>query len=120
MVYVDPLKLEAHQLSVMDVVNYGEPSQPDPACRRREDRSLRLQRLCQQPDQQDADLDQVPLKTVTGSPRLGENVSRPPGSPSQGTSLFAESSVLIADVGKAEDSSQIQYNKVRINGQPSV
>jgi len=28
--------------------------------------------------------------------------------------------VLIGDVGKAVDGSQIQYNKVRINGQPSV
>ena len=31
-----------------------------------------------------------------------------------------EASVLVADVGKAKDASQIQYNKVRINGQPSV
>jgi HAE1 family hydrophobic/amphiphilic exporter-1 len=31
-----------------------------------------------------------------------------------------EASVLVADVGQAKDASQIQYNKVRINGQPSV
>jgi multidrug efflux pump subunit AcrB len=55
MVYVDPLKLEAHQLSVMDVVR-RQRSQPDSAGGRREDRALRLQRLCQQPDQQDDDL----------------------------------------------------------------
>ena len=42
------------------------------------------------------DIDMVPLKTV------------------------GEASVLVADVGKAEDASQIQYNKVRIDGQPSV
>ena len=29
-------------------------------------------------------------------------------------------SVLVADVGKAEDASQIQYNVVRVDGQPSV
>ena len=28
--------------------------------------------------------------------------------------------MLVGDVGKAQDASQIQYNKVRINGQPSV
>ena len=43
-----------------------------------------------------SDIDLVPLKTV------------------------GEASVLVADVGKAQDASQIQYNKVRINGQPSV
>ena len=42
------------------------------------------------------DIDMVPLKTV------------------------GEASVLVADVGKAQDASQIQYNKVRINGQASV
>ena len=31
-----------------------------------------------------------------------------------------EASVLVGDVGKAQDASQIQVNKVRINGQPSV
>jgi len=31
-----------------------------------------------------------------------------------------DASVLVADVGKAEDSSQIQVNKVRVNGQASV
>ena len=51
MVYVDPLKLEAHQLSVMDVVRTRQPGEPDPAGGRREDRALRLQHLCQQPDQ---------------------------------------------------------------------
>jgi len=42
------------------------------------------------------DIDLVPLKTV------------------------GEASVLVGDVGKAKDASQIQYNKVRINGQSSV
>ena len=40
------------------------------------------------------DINQVPLKTV------------------------GDASVLVADVGKAEDASQIQYNMVRVDGQP--
>ncbi len=28
--------------------------------------------------------------------------------------------MLVADVGKAQDASQIQYNIVRVDGQPSV
>src|ERR1700689_5179545 len=31
-----------------------------------------------------------------------------------------DASVLVADVGKAQDASQIQLCKVRVNGQPSV
>ncbi len=31
-----------------------------------------------------------------------------------------EASVLVGDIGEAKDASQIQYNKVRVNGQPSV
>ena len=120
MIYVDPLKLEAHQLSVMDVVNsVNQANLILPAGDVKigpYDYNVYVNNQINKMH----DLDLVPLKTVTGSPRLGENVTRPPGSPSQGTSLYAESSVLIADVGKAEDSSQIQYNKVRINGQPSV
>jgi len=42
------------------------------------------------------DINQLPLKTV------------------------GNASVLVADVGKAEDGSQIQYNVVRVDGQPSV
>jgi multidrug efflux pump subunit AcrB len=42
------------------------------------------------------DINQLPLKTV------------------------GNASVLVSDVGKAEDASQIQYNIVRVDGQPSV
>ncbi len=96
MVYVDPLKLEAHQLSVMDVVRtINEANLILPAgdvkigpydyniYANNQINSMR-------------DIDLVPLKTV------------------------GEASVLVADVGKAQDASQIQYNKVRIDGQPSV
>jgi multidrug efflux pump subunit AcrB len=120
MVYVDPLKLEAHQLGVMDVVNsVNQANLILPAGDVKIgpfDYNVYINNQINKMH----DFDQVPLKTVTGSPMLGENVSRSPNSPSQSTSLSAESSVLIADVGRAEDASQIQYNKVRINGQPSV
>ena len=49
MVYVDPLKLEAHQLSRHGRGAHRQRQQPDPACRRREDRADRLQPLHQQP-----------------------------------------------------------------------
>jgi len=96
MVYVDPLKLEAHGLSPMDVVrtiNQANLILPAGDVKigpydynvyvNNQINSMR-------------DLDLVPLKTVGAA------------------------SVLVADVGKAQDASQIQYNKVRINSQPSV
>ncbi|MGA2603770.1 MAG: efflux RND transporter permease subunit [Verrucomicrobiia bacterium] len=96
MVYVDPLKLEAHQLSVMDVVrNVNEANLILPAGDVKigpydynvyADSQINAMR----------DLNLVPLKTV------------------------GEASVLVADVGKAVDASQIQYNIVRVNGQHSV
>ncbi len=120
MVYVDPLKLEAHQLSVMDVVHaVNQANLILPAGDVKigpYDYNVYVNNQINKM----SDLNQVPLKSVTGSPMLGESVSRSPNAPSKGTSLSAESSVLIADVGKAMDASQIQYNKVRINGQPSV
>src|SRR5271166_2308132 len=96
MVYVDPLKLESHQLSVMDVV------------RTVNDANLILPAGDVKIGPYDyniyannqinamSDIDLVPLKTV------------------------GEASVLVSDVGQARDASQIQYNKVRINGQSSV
>ena len=96
MVYVDPLKLEAHQLSVMDVVRtVNEANLILPAG------DVKIGPLdysvyanSQINSMQDVNL--VPLKTV------------------------GEASVLVGDIGEAKDASQIQYNKVRINGQPSV
>jgi multidrug efflux pump subunit AcrB len=120
MVYVDPLKLEAHQLSVMDVVNsVNQANVILPAGDVKIGPYDYNVYVNNQIDKMH-DLDQVPLKTVSGSPRLGENMGSLPNSPSKATDVSAESSVLIADVGKASDASQIQYNKVRINGQPSV
>jgi multidrug efflux pump subunit AcrB len=96
MVYVDPLKLEAHQLSVMDVVRtINEANLILPAGDVKigpYDYNVYVNNQINKMQ----DLNQVPLKTV------------------------GEASVLVADVGKAQDASQIQYNKVRINGQASV
>jgi hydrophobic/amphiphilic exporter-1 (mainly G- bacteria), HAE1 family len=96
MVYVDPLKLEAHQLSVMDVVrSVNEANLILPAG---DVKIGPFDYNIYANNQINAmkDIDAVPLKTV------------------------GEASVMVADVGKAQDSSQIQYNKVRINSQPSV
>jgi len=96
MVYVDPLKLEAHQLSVMDVVrSVNEANLILPAG---DVKIGPFDYNIYANSQINAmkDIDLVPLKTV------------------------GQASVLVGDVGRAQDSSQIQYNKVRINGQPSV
>jgi hydrophobic/amphiphilic exporter-1 (mainly G- bacteria), HAE1 family len=96
MVYVDPLKLEAHQLSVMDVVRTVDDANLIlPAG----DVKIGPYDYNVYADSQInamQDLNLLPLKTV------------------------GNASVLVADVGKAQDASQIQVNKVRINGQPSV
>ena len=96
MVYVDPLKLEAHELSVMDVVrSVNEANLILPAGDVKigpYDYNIYANNQINEMH----DIDQVPLKTV------------------------GQASVLVADVGKAQDASQIQYNKVRINSQPSV
>ena len=96
MVYVDPLKLEAHQLSVMDVVRAtNESNLILPAG----DVKIgpfdyNLSTNSQLPTI--AQINDLPLKTVGNSP------------------------VTIADVGKAVDGSQIQKTVVRIDGQRSV
>jgi HAE1 family hydrophobic/amphiphilic exporter-1 len=96
MVYVDPEKLEANQLSVMDVVRSVNNSNLIlPAG----DVSIGpFDYNLYTNSQLDTikDIDDVPLKTV------------------------GESSVLVKDVGYAKDGAQIQYNIVRVDGQPSV
>jgi HAE1 family hydrophobic/amphiphilic exporter-1 len=96
MIYVDPLKLEAHQLSVMDVVRtVNEANLILPAGDVKigpYDYNLYVN--SQINDMKD--INQVPLKTI------------------------GNASVLIGDVGHAEDGSEIQYNVVRVDGQPSV
>ena len=95
-VYVDPTKLEAYQLSLMDVVTAVNNSNLIlPAGDVRiGNRDYNIYANSQVPTPNDAN--QIPLKSVG----LG--------------------SVLVADVGKAEDSGAIQTNIVRIDGQRSV
>ena len=96
MVYVDPLKLEAHQLSVMDVVRtVNDANLILPAGDVKiGPYDYNLYANSQINDM--ADINQLPLKTV------------------------GNASVLVADVGQAQDAAQIQYNVVRVDGQPSV
>jgi hydrophobic/amphiphilic exporter-1 (mainly G- bacteria), HAE1 family len=95
-VYVDPTKLEAYQLSLMDVVSAVNNSNLIlPAGDVRiGNRDYNIYANTQVPSPNDAN--QIPLKSVG----LG--------------------SVLVADIGKAEDAGAIQTNIVRIDGQRSV
>src|ERR1700678_2818009 len=96
MIYVDPYKLLSRQLSVMDVVSAVNDSNlilpaGDVKIGPR-DYYVYSNSLVKNV----ADLDSLPLKTV-------------------GTSW-----VSVGDVGEAKDSSQLQYNIVRIDGQKSA
>jgi hydrophobic/amphiphilic exporter-1 (mainly G- bacteria), HAE1 family len=96
MVYVDPIKLDAHELSPMDVVRtVNESNLILPAG----DVKIgpfdyNLYSNSQIPTPQA--INSMPLKTV------------------------GQSSVLVGDVGKAVDAQAIQTNIVRVDGQPSV
>lgn len=96
MVYVDPVKLQAHQLSPMDVVRALDMSNlilPAGDVRLGPiDYNLYTNALVADPKA----LNGVPLKTE------------------------GERSVFVSDVGEAVDGSALQYNIVRVNGQKSV
>ncbi|HEY2461036.1 MAG TPA: efflux RND transporter permease subunit, partial [Candidatus Acidoferrum sp.] len=96
MVYVDPLKLQAHELSPMDVVRAMDESNLIlPAGDvRLGPMDYNIYTNAQVPNAEA--LNQVPLKTE------------------------GQKSVFISDVGKAVDGSYQQYNIVRVNGQKSV
>src|ERR1700756_5618497 len=96
MIYVDPLKLQAHELSPMDVVRATDLSNLIlPAGDvRLGPMDYNLYTNAQVPDAKA--LNDIPLKTE------------------------GEKSVFISDVGKAVDGSALQYNIVRVNGQRSV
>jgi multidrug efflux pump subunit AcrB len=96
MVYVDPLKLEAHQLSVMDVVRTVNDANLILPAGDVKIGKFDYNLYANSQINAMKDINQLPVKTV------------------------GQASVLVADVGKAEDASQIQYNIVRVNGQPSV
>ncbi len=96
MVYVDPLKLEAHQLSPMDVVRRVNASNLIlPAG---DTRIGPLDYSLYTNSQVDTieDIAQIPLKVTDAGP------------------------VYVGDVGAARDAEQIQTNIVRVDGQPSV
>jgi HAE1 family hydrophobic/amphiphilic exporter-1 len=96
MVYVDPLKLEAHQLSPMDVVRaVNDSNLIIPAG---DVRIGPLDYSLYTNSQLDTvgEINRVPLKTV------------------------GVESVTVGDVGEARDAQQIQVNIVRVDGQPSV
>jgi multidrug efflux pump subunit AcrB len=99
-VYVDPVKLEAHQLSVMDVVQAVNSSNLIlPAGDVRigaKDYNIYANSQIPVVDQINA----MPIKT--------------------GKDASIGSNVLVGDIGHAEDSGQLQYNIVRVNGQHSV
>jgi multidrug efflux pump subunit AcrB len=96
MVYVDPLKLEAHNMSLMDVVHAVNSSNLIlPAGDVRigtKDYNIYANSQVPTPEA----INDLPLKSV------------------------GNASVLVGDIGKAEDSGTIQTNIVRIDGQQSV
>ncbi len=96
MVYVDPMKLQANQLSVMDVVRAVNNSNLIlPAGDVRiGNLDYNLYTNSQLPTMKE--INTVPLKTMSGA------------------------SVMVADVGSAQDAQQIQTNLVRVDGQKSV
>jgi multidrug efflux pump subunit AcrB len=96
MVYVDPLKLDAHQISLMDVVrSVNDANLILPAGDVKigpRDYNLYANSQINAIE----DINNLPLKTI------------------------GNASVLVGDIGQAKDASQIQYNIVRVDGQPSV
>jgi multidrug efflux pump subunit AcrB len=96
MIYVDPLKLEAHQMSAMDVV------------RAVNDANLIL-------PAGDVKIGPVNYSIYTNSQlRDIDDISRLP------IKTDEETSVMVSDIGEARDAQQIQYNVVRVDGQRSV
>src|SRR5579875_1485772 len=95
-IYVDPLKLEARNLSLNDVVkSVNDSNLILPAGDVRVGtKDYNIYANSQFPDAKS--MNEMPLKSV------------------------GNSSVLVADIGKAEDAGALQYNIVRIDGQLSV
>jgi len=96
MVYVDPLKLDAHQLSVMDVV-----------------RSVNRSNLILPAG--DVKIGPYDYNLYTNSQvPTAQDINRMP------LKTHGQASVLVRDVGQALDAQAIQTNIVRIDGQRSV
>src|SRR6201981_2863110 len=95
-VFVDPVKLEAHQLSLMDVVEAVNDSNLILPAGDVQigNRDYNIYANSQVPDPQD--INQIPLKSI------------------------GLASVLVADVGQAQDAGAFRNNIVRLDGQKSV
>jgi len=96
MVYVDPLKLEAYQMSPMDVVRAVNDSNLILPAGDVQLGSLDYSIYTNSQLRSIEEINLLPLKTINGA------------------------SVRVADVGFAKDAQQIQYNIVRVDGQKSV
>ena len=96
MVYADPFKLEAHQLSLMDVVRTLNMANLILPAGNTRIGNLDYNLYTNSQLSTIADIDDLPIKMVGQSP------------------------VRISDIAKTEDGHQIQTNIVRVDGQPSV
>jgi len=96
MVYVDPLKLQAYQMSPMDVVRAVNDSNLILPAGSVQIGSLDYSIYTNSQLRNVEEINLLPLKTVNGA------------------------SVRVADVGFAKDAQQIQYSIVRVDGQKSV
>src|SRR5215813_7902180 len=96
MVYTDPYKLEAHQLSLMDVVRSVNNANLILPAGDVQIGPLDYNIYTNSQLRTVAEINQLPVKTVGEAP------------------------VRVADIGYARDAQQIQTNMVRVDGQPSV
>jgi multidrug efflux pump subunit AcrB len=96
MLYADPFKLEAHQLSIMDVVRtIGESNVILPAG--------------------DVQIGRLDYNIYTNSMLGGvSDINRVP------LKMVGQTPVRVSDIGEARDAQTLQYNIVRVNGQRSV
>src|SRR5437016_1906067 len=96
MVYVDPLKLEAHQMSVMDVVRAVNDSNLILPAGDVRIGPFDYNIYCNSQLRDISDINHLPLKTGRGA------------------------CVCVAEIGTAKDAQQIQTSIVRVDGQKSV
>ncbi|MDE3164344.1 MAG: efflux RND transporter permease subunit, partial [Acidobacteriota bacterium] len=96
MIYTDPYKLEAHQLSLMDVVRSVNDSNLILPAGDVQIGPLDYNIYTNSQLRSVGEIDQLPIKMVGQAP------------------------VRVADIGRAEDGHQIQTNVVRVDGQRSV
>jgi multidrug efflux pump subunit AcrB len=96
MVYVDPLKLEAHQLSLMDVVRSVNDSNAILPAGDVRIGPFDYNIYANSEVESIGEIAEIPLKTI------------------------GQSQVLVGDVAEAKDASQTQYNIVRVDGQKSA